>query len=316
MIYFTNDDKGLTTSKTSFKAFDKATEISIEECEEILGYEIEKEYDHRPNGEVIEGHFHLVRTDLDKVVGRVGVGNDFTIQQPVTLARLIKETILPTYPNLAIESCGTLEGGATAFISLRGKSFYIEGDPSPVSQRITIFDPMTMGAIKIVAHLVRERNNVAIGGGAVQKEGKWKAVRDSAKAVHTASVAERVEASAKGFAVALQTIEKLGGMTNALASVNLTPEIVNTIFDKCFPVYGVATRVSSRNANIRADVMSRLTNGGWAKKTAWSLLVAYSEYLSNQSRKGMDSLHIEWDSMNGNRNSKKVDFTNTLLEMV
>lgn len=316
MIYYTKFDKGVTTSR-SFKSFDKCEEISIEMCKDILNYEIEKECDHRPNGDLIEGHFHLVRKDHDMVIGRVGVGNDFTIQQPITLAKLVEEAILPTFQNLKIEACGTLEGGATAFISLKANTFMVDGDTSPITQRITIFDPMTMGAIKIVPHVIRQSTNCSIGGSMVEKkDGTFKAVLDNAKAVHTASVAERVEASAKGFTKSFENIQKLGNMATKLSSVGLTPTMVNEIFDKCFPIYGVPTRSITRNSNIRQDIVSRLENGDWTKKTAWSLLCSYCEHLGSQSRKGMDDLHIEWDSMNGNRLTKKVEFTNAILDMI
>jgi hypothetical protein len=127
--------------------------ITVAESVEVATYPIEKQQLYRGNGIPVDA-WSLVRTDKD-VTLVPAVGERFTIVQNHHMVNFISEHLLAVYPDLAIQSVGTLWNGATFFLNLSINEFQVKGDKSPTVTNLMYCNPLGKGSYVACAHSTR-----------------------------------------------------------------------------------------------------------------------------------------------------------------
>lgn len=82
----------------------------------------------------IPGSNHIVRTDYDLLISAM-VGDQFVLMDNRDFVNWVDSSILQPYPDLTIESCGTLYNGQTQFMSIVIDKYHVHGDESETLQR-------------------------------------------------------------------------------------------------------------------------------------------------------------------------------------
>lgn len=318
MIGINKHDKGFTVFKTwhGVAQYVQKEKITIQDVETVFDYPLEKVplYRYNTKGEMVQdvSSHAIVRTDKDIVLAD-GQGNRFTIESNLAMARRIDEWILAKYPDLFIDSVGTLFNGQTAFINLRAESFQVKGDKSPTITNIAYCNPIGKGSYSTFAHSTRMQcwNTYCIAS--VQGELN-KSLR---KFSHTEKAPEKIIKSMVDLSEVFLGLKEHKETMQFLASQPVTTENVLSFLNKFFPLVdakgepkkGKGETITKKNREkILAIYESQTSN--MEPSTAFSrygLFQAFTDYIDHEGRKreDTDNASILWDGLTGERSQAK-----------
>ena len=296
--------------------------VTLEEARKVMCYPLEKTPLFRVvhgdeddlfasvNYEQVDGAHCIIRTDHNKVMVPT-VGDQFVVLDNSFLLDFVSENLLGQYPELEIESVGTLFNGATAFLNLKVAEYQIKGDKSPTLSRLMYFNPLGKGSYQACAHDVRIVCNNTLRASAAQGA----ANKTLAKFRHTKSAGQRINDHLADLAELKLGLEKHVEALDFLASKPVVAEEVTKYLNFLFPlpvddngrpVEGRATSLARNKQDAVREVFESdqgLCLG--ATHTRYGLLQATTNYFDHNTIRNGDDAARAWDGIVGDRANKK-----------
>ena len=293
----------------------------IDKAREALDFEILKvpSYDRDPEtGDMREvpHHFHLLKDTDRSFIPCTSVGEQFTPMQHRDVFDYIVNKVMPEYPNMELETCGTLYGGSTGLMTFKvGDLFHISGDKSPSEMRLFVSNPCNgTGSLIMGFTTVRLfcRNQIAIA--------KRTAGRDGYKIRHTKTVEEVVGRSVKEIAEQVKAAKMLKDRCEFLAGIPVTRKQLDECLDRIYPFGKLEEGMPAytRLTNMRNEVIEQFEAGHTAQttegKTGWTLFNSFTYPVFNPEKIGdrTDAADIDYKGMAG----EKTQRVNQMLDLV
>jgi len=288
--------------------------VEYKEAFEVLNFPMEKRqlYRHFFGGFVKAFAWEIVRSDTNDVLVPF-VGSKFEVIGNEKLLEHVQNTVLKEFPQLQIESVGTLWKGATTFVNLKVNDFNVPGDTSQTLNRIMWWNPLGKGSYRTCAHNVRVvcANTLAAAS---------KVDGDSqAKIAHTKSGAIKVSAALDKLARHFLELEALGKTLKQLATAQMTEGEPQAFLKRFLPIPGTLEKddpIAAEGTNQfkrRQLIYNRFSrwDNGLAPEVAQSrygmLQAVTYEYDHEQLTPSKDRGMIAWDGIVGNRAQKKAE---------
>jgi phage/plasmid-like protein (TIGR03299 family) len=281
--------------------------ITIMEAMEVASYPLEKFQLHYVNGDQyipVDG-YAIIRTDtMTPVVDHVGAR--FSVQDNSYMVGYINENLLAAYPDLKIESVGTLWGGATFFLNLRVYERQVKGDSSGTITNLMYANPLGRGSYVACAHNTRivcnNTSQVAQAQGLANESLK--------KFRHTSSAAQRINDHLIDMAKLKLELEQHYDRLDFMATQTVNGDDIRAFLDEVMPLPTEKGRAQSMAQNNR-DEFLRVLYGAQSEtldnpRSKYALFQAYTDWLDHESTsRNADEAAIMWDGIIGNRNEKK-----------
>jgi hypothetical protein len=274
-----------------------------------------------PDMQPIDGAFHIVNETGSLVAPMVG--NQYVATDRPALWNYIEENFLASFPDLGIESAGTLMNTRIAFVNFKINEMNIKGDNSPTLNRLMLFDPIGCGALNVNQNCVRvvcHNTLTAAKNQAHYGESKF-------KISHTRSAASRVNEALDLIAETKMNLARLEENLNVLAGSEVTIDDVNGFLDHMFPIKnpnaedGKKNRGDTMAIKKREAVLNIFENdqdmAPSIARSRYSLLNAFTNFTGiAKTGKRTDKMAIEWDNLTGNRAGQKQKALEYLLATV
>ena len=266
----------------------------------------------RPDGRVIPKSFHIVRTDHDVIVAP-HVGDQFNLIEGKVLWNTISENFLTNFPDLKIESVGTLKNGQLTYVNLKLSTIYIKGDLSPILNRMMVYNPIAMGSYAINLNNIR----VVCMNTLRAAEMRGAAAGQLFKVSHTSSAAQKIVNIMEGMATAELKLKSLEDDLNMLADQSVDTKYIDAYLNALFPVSkskkvdGEKAKRSETMAKRKSNVIREIFESDQSLAPAqvhskYALLQATTNMFDHaKTRKTSDMMDVAWDGLCGNRANKK-----------
>ena len=295
--------------------------VSAQQAMEVLDFDLEKRINYRMTNdgpmEEIEGSFHVVRTDTDTVLVP-NCGNKFTVVNNGKFFNYVNENILAIYPQLEIESVGTLFGGATTFINLLVNEFYIKGDDSPNVNRLMYYNPLGKGSYAAGAHSVRIVCNNTLTAAAAES----KANGSMFKFRHTKNAQTAINNHMIDLSETFLELEKYVDTLNDLACTEMDVGMVDTFLESLYPTDAKSKKSETANLNKQEKVREvfETVQDGMSKtisRSAYAMLNAVTWVVDHPEkiRAGQDVMSNTWDGLVGLKSDFKTGALSKLVGM-
>jgi len=286
--------------------------LCAEEVERTMNFDIEKQPSYRKdqdgNVKPLDGTWNIIRTDKDRVLVPA-VGRKFTALPHLSMFNRVNEGLLKKYKDIEIESAGTLENGATAFVNLKIKELSIKGDQSSNVSRMMFFNPLGKGAYSLGVHNVR----IVCNNTLTASEAQAKANATLNKVPHTRNADKKINNILVDLAEVRLGLDKFEHALNELAAQDVTEKIVENFFNNYIPIdnkqmsKSAVTRRNNYRDRIRDQFESDQSLDKRIERSKYSLLQAVTyveDHPENISEKN-DEAFIQWDSILGGRSLNK-----------
>lgn len=294
--------------------------VSIEEAESVFDYELEKQPLFRLNSNGFyepTGCYGIVRTDTDTLLTQgLSIGERFTIESNLTMLRRIDENILSVYPDLKIESVGTLFNGQTAFISLKVSDHAVRGDHSNTETNLLFCNPLGKGSYLAYAHSTRVVCNNTLS----LSKATGEANKSMRKFSHTKNAGEKIEEHMIDLSKVFLGLEEHKADLEKLAGMPIDDTFLNTFCDQIFPIEGKSSRgisIATKGKDKVLEIFDRQKDHMTLEtaESRYGLLQAFTEYIDHETvtRSNTDEASLLWDSITGSRSNRKDQAFELLL---
>ena len=291
--------------------------VEYKEAFEVLNFPMEKRQLLRKMGKPFDANFkstqawEIVRSDTNDVLVPF-VGRKFEVIGNEKLLEHVNNTILKEFPQLQIESVGTLWRGATTFVNLKVDSFNIPGDDSQILNRIMWWNPLGKGSYRTCAHNIRVvcANTLAAAS---------KVDNDSqTRIAHTKSGATKVSAALDNLARHFLELEALGKTLKQLATIKMSEDESQVFLKRFLPIPGTlekddpvaAERTSQfKSRQLIYNRFCRWDNGLLPEvaQTRYGMLQAVTYELDHEKlTPAKDRGIVIWDGITGSRANRKA----------
>ena len=249
--------------------------------------------------------FSIVRSDNGRVLKEY-VGPRFVLEDSRGLVNYISEHLLAAFPDLKIESVGTLFHGATQFVNLVVDRFHVKGDKSETLCRLMWWNPIGSGSYKVCAHGVRVVCNNTLRAADAQAD----AAGATRKMRHVAGGFRRMNEIMAGMTEKFLGLQRQKEILNNLASMPVTSTYVRQFSRALYP--NMPQENERRNANIleKRIELQELFNGVAAtdmtpevRFSRYGLLNAVTYQIGHPQnlRTDTDLAMVQWDALTGDR---------------
>jgi len=300
----------------------KTSPVTYEEAYGILNFPLKKQVLYRklPDGTFTNAQaYEVVRADSGECLVP-HVGSRFEVIGNEKLLEHVSRTILKEYPQLQIESVGTLWGGATTFVNLKVDSFVVKGDISPTINRIMWWNPLGKGGYRTCAHNVRVVCANTLGMAA--REGKE--AGSSRTIAHVKSGGIRIAAELDNLAKHFLELESLTKTLQQLATVKMSGEEPQNFLRRFLPIPGTlekddpiaaegttAFKLRTRINDQYQSASQGLTQD--VQHSRYGMLQAVTTTLDHDKvTPSRDQGNIAWDGIVGRRAEQKQSALNIL----
>jgi phage/plasmid-like protein (TIGR03299 family) len=283
--------------------------VSMETVNKIAIYPVElKPLSFQHEGVTFEtNNSSIFRTDNNQLL-YPSVGKDYTIVPNWALTEQV-EGLLKQYSNLHVESCGTLNGGQTFFISVLVHKGYINGDVSPTCTRLFLSN--AFGGQSLSACLNTIRTECMNTFKMAQSQGKVN--KTLARIRHTKSAQAKLENHVIDLADLIGEVRNNEANMNHLTTLNVGTQYVKDTVEALFPTKELEAGKARTMALNKQDAIIELFETKNDLKdladTRYKLFQAVTDYTSNvMSIKGnkddnfgkrmVSSLHGNADKIN------------------
>lgn len=290
--------------------------VTFEEAQEVMDYPLEKVPLWYRNVREVDGEekvdfirvdqWCIRRTDVNQVVVP-GVGAKFDVLNNRVLLDFIKREFLDVYPELEIESVGTLFAGATSFLNLKLGEFHIKGDESPTLNRLMYANPLGRSRYRSCAHGVRVVCNNTLRAA----EAQGAANKTLALISHTSGAKRRIAEHLANLAEVHLGLECHRHKLEWLAEQSVDSKYVQEFLEQFYYVdEELATdRVTANAVQRRGDILKIFEGEQYLSgiaRTRYALLQATTQHLGTfKLGARSDASAIEWDALDGERANKK-----------
>jgi phage/plasmid-like protein (TIGR03299 family) len=242
------------------------------------------------------------------------VGDRFTIVQNHHMVNYISEHLLALYPDLSIQSVGTLWNGATFFLNLSINEFQVKGDTSPTVTNLMYCNPLGKGSYVACAHSTR----VVCANTARIAEAQGLANQSLKKFRHTASATGRINDHLIDIAELKLELKRHEILLNELAETEVNTAEVDAFLSKLFPEPKDEGRGKTIAKNSKAQVLNIFE--GVQRETLskpnsrYGLLQAFYDWCDHEkSSRNADEASILYDGVMGIRADKKQSVLDSLI---
>ena len=318
MIAMTANDKCFAT-KGLAKVFNtdgvERTTLEPSEVRTALDFDIVKRPSFDIDGRQIPGQFHLVRSDNNLFIPSVGVGERYTPVNHYEVFDYITNKIMPSVPEMSLETVGTIHGCGTGLIMAKiGDEFHIGGDDSPHCMRLMFSNPCNgMGSIIIGFTNVRLWCQNQIPAAVRHAKADGFSVR------HTKNAGLYVGDALKVIYASIEKAREIRRKSEGFAKVNINAEFIQRVMDSIYPFNDEGSDAGrTRTTNVRDEVMKQFESGETAQTiqgdTAWKLFNAFTYPIYNPSstKKSVDAAEVAYSGAVGNRADKVSKIFNTI----
>ena len=318
MIAMTANDKCFAT-KGLAKVFNtdgvERTTLEPSEVRTALDFDIVKRPSFDIDGRQIPGQFHLVRSDNNLFIPSVGVGERYTPVNHYEVFDYITNKIMPSVPEMSLETVGTIHGCGTGLIMAKiGDEFHIGGDESPHCMRLMFSNPCNgMGSIIIGFTNVRLWCQNQIPAAVRHAKADGFSVR------HTKNAGLYVGDALKVIYASIEKAREIRRKSEGFARVNINAEFIQRVMDSIYPFNDEGSDAGrTRTTNVRDEVMKQFESGETAQTiqgdTAWKLFNAFTYPIYNPSstKKSVDAAEVAYSGAVGNRADKVSKIFNTI----
>ncbi|MFA5401700.1 MAG: DUF932 domain-containing protein [Dehalococcoidia bacterium] len=281
----------------------KKMPVTLEEARQVLDFPIEKRklgyMAPSSNWKEVDA-YALVRGEHVLVDA---VGSRFSVCNNVDMLNHIAKTVMKEFPQLKIESVGTLWAGATSFLNLKVDSFQVHGDKSETINRIMWYNPLGLGSYKTCAHNVRVVCDNTLR--AAHVEGKANGTLRGI--AHTATGAAKVQKELDNLARHFLELESLTQQMRRLAKKPMTSAMVESFLSQLVPIgpeleKSAVTQRQNKRETFLHQFESDQTLADPVNRSAYAMLNAVTYVLDHQdAKRGHDLGSIAWDGLVGTR---------------
>jgi phage/plasmid-like protein (TIGR03299 family) len=221
----------------------------------------------------------IFRTDTNQLL-YPSVGAGYTIVSNEELTAQV-EGLLKQYSNLHVESCGTLNGGQTFFISVLVHKGHIKGDVSPTCTRLFMSNAFGGQSLASCLNTIRTEcmntYRMAMSQGKVNKT--------LARFRHTKNASRNLANHVIDLADLIGEVRTNEEQMNYLAGVNVNTQYITDTLEALFPQNDLdAGRSKSIAVNKQAKVLELFDTKEDLKPladTRYKLFQAITDYTSN-----------------------------------
>lgn len=286
--------------------------VSIEEALEVSDYPLEKIRLHREDGVAVDA-WALVRTDVGATLVPA-VGDRFSLVSNKRMVNVVNEHLLSLYPDLKIESVGTLFNGATFFLNLRVHEFQTKGDRSSTLTNLLYCNPLGRGSYVACAHNTR----IVCNNTERVAEAQGIANQSLKKFRHTSSATEKINNHLIEIAELKLELQRHEEKLNFLATQEVSIKEVDDFLDKLFPLPKKDGRQKTIAINSRESYLNIF--GGVQRETLsnpntkYGLYCAFTDWVDHvKTSRNSDDASIMYDGLLGNRADKKQQLLDSLV---
>lgn len=195
--------------------------------------------------------YALVRTDFGIPVHAQSVSDEYEIFANEDFLDNIRDQLLTPYPNLSIESCGSLWGGRVCFVNILLSRFTVKGDCSETVSRIMFWNAFGGRSIAGCGHNTR----VVCNNTSMMAEAQGTVNKTLRKFKHTSGAPRRVTQHLVDIAEMQALVAARKAALDHLAEVQMTVSDVDKFLGHLFPIPKDASdRTTTRRTNIRNEV--------------------------------------------------------------
>lgn len=295
--------------------------LDFADARAALDFEIQKvpSYDLDPTtGEprVVPNQYHLIKDTDHSFVPTIGVGDRFTPVQHRDVFDQVLKDIVPNYPEMELETCGTLYGGSIGLMTFKvGDLFKISGDKSPSEMRLFVSNPCNgTGSLIMGFTTVRLfcRNQISAAKRTARREGY--SIR------HTPSAQELVGNAVKTIGTQVAAAKELKARCEFLAGIPVSKAEMEKCLDRIYPFGKLeeGTAAHTRLVNMRQKVIEQFESGHTAQtmdgKTGWTLFNSFTYPVFNPEKilERSDAADIDFNAMVWSR----AERVNQMLDVV
>ena len=289
--------------------------VTKEEARSVLDYPIAKRQLYRMIdgvAELVTDAFCVVRTDTNGVLLPT-CGRLMTVNNNVEFFDMVDRGLLTAYPELELESVGTLWGGQTAFVNIKLAEWAVKGDKSSTISRLMYFNALGR-SYQACAHDVRVVCANTLQMAAMSGE----ANKSLMKFRHTAGAGEKLSEYLLNLAEVKLHLQKHQALMNELARHQITTPQVERFLEEFLP--GPEGPPPIRIKNLRNElrnVFEADQDLGTIGKTKYGMLQAVTYWLDHGKITARnDEAAMIWDGIVGDRNSKKQAALQLLVKSV
>lgn len=321
MIAITANDKCFAT-KTVASSFNtdgvERDTLDPVEVRTALDFTIGKRPSYDFDGRPIPGHYHLIREDNNAFIPSVGVGEKFQPVQHYEIFDSIMKNIMPSVPEMSLETVGTLHGGGTGIVMAKiGDPYHIAGDDSPNNMRLMFSNPCNgYGSLIIGFTNVRLwcQNQIPV---AIRQ-----AKADGFQIRHTRNANLYVGDAIKVIYASIEKAREIRRKSEGLAKVRINAEFIQRVMNELIPFNPEAeegTVGHTKTENRRNEVIAQFESGETAQTiqgdTAWKLFNAftYPIYNPSKTKKTVDAAEVAYTGAIGARAQKVSKIFNTIV---
>lgn len=259
------------------------------------------------DGRPIPGHYHLVREDNNEFIPSAGIGKKFEPVQHMDVFDYITNKIMPSVPEMSLETVGTIHGGGTGIIMAKiGDEYHVGGDDSPNSMRLMFSNPCNgYGSLIIGFTNVRLwcQNQIPV---AIRQ-----AKADGFSIRHTKNANLYVGDALKVIYASIEKAREIRRKSEGFAKVRINSDFIKRVMDSIYPFNEEGSEAGhTRTENVREEVMAQFESGETAQTiegdTAWKLFNAftYPIYNPTSTKKTVDAAEVAYTGAVGNRATK------------
>ncbi len=245
--------------------------------------------------------YALVREDTGTNVFNVSVGSDFTIYQNSDFLKEIENGLLSKYPELEIESAGSLFGGRLSFVNIILDVANIKNDCSPTVTRLMYCNAFGGRSIQACVHQTRIvcMNTLKMSSAQGAANNTLKKFR------HSKGVVESVNKHLTEMAELKLITEQHNAVMAKLAECTMTVKDVSNFLATLIPVKSHFTqRGESRAENKRDAIQETFETAkdlqGAIQGTRYAMFQAVTNYSQYQNiNKSTDKAGAWYDIVSG-----------------
>lgn len=296
------------------------TELTMEMARSAVDFEIEKKPCYDGDGRLIDGLFHLTKSDDNAIVPCKGVGQKFKPIQHRDVFDKVMEEVMPQFPDMTLETAGTLYGGGIGLFTFKvGDLFSVKGDKSPNEMRLFISNPCTgMGSLVMGFTTVRLfcQNQIAAA--------RRGAARDGYRIQHSKNGEVYMADAAKEIGVQVAAAKEIKLRSERLASLGVGRDALEKCLDLIYPFGNLeeGSAGHTRMLKLRQEVVHQFEDGETAQtmegKTGWTLFNSFTYPVFNPEKLGerTDLANIQYDSMMWSKAAKVRSMLNAVESVV
>jgi hypothetical protein len=261
----------------------------------------------------------LVRTDTGRILHEVSVSPGFGVYQNEEFVDRLDKGLFAKYPNLSVESCGTLWGGRIAFINIMLNKYRIKGDDSETIDRLMFYNVFGGKSDAACVHSTRIVCWNTLQMAAIQ----GKLNETLRKFRHTSGIVERVEQYLIDLSELQKVIDAYNQAIEALAFMQMDTEDVGNFLGNMFPIDSkMSKKMMTGRKNKQDEILNVFETApdlqGKIARSRYAMLQAetfVAQHVLPEDSEVVDDAFAWWDvAAGGTRNDRNQKALKLLME--